>query len=278
MEVELPLVSVITPSYMQGQFIEDTIKSVADQTYKNIEHIIIDSCSTDDTDAIVKKYLGRYRLHYIREKDNGQANAINKGLDRCKGEIICWLNSDDIFFDNYVIEKIVRIFNSRPFIDLVTGDGYLVDSRLNLIAPITIADLEYLSIDYMRVFDVFLQPSTFWKRNGIRLDESLHYAFDWKYFMEFYKINKSILYVREYLSCYRLHETGKTSTDTAKRKKEILLSVKDNKSSMINICWNYIVLFLYLLSERFKMPIIKKIARHANHHIATITNRRVFSC
>jgi glycosyltransferase involved in cell wall biosynthesis len=278
MEFALPLVSVITPSYMQGQYIEDTILSISDQTYNNIEHIIIDSCSTDETDSIIKKYFGHYNLRYIREKDKGQANAINKGLDLCNGEIICWLNSDDIFFDNYVIEKIVKIFNSRPTIDIVTGDGYYVDSALNLVSPITLANTEYLSIDYMKVYDVFLQPSTFWKKNDIRLDEALEYAFDWKYFMEYYKSNKSILYVREYLSCYRVHDTGKTKTDTARRKKEILSLVIENKSSITNIIWNYIVLSLYVMSESLKMPFYKKLARHANHHVAKLSNYKVYSC
>jgi glycosyltransferase involved in cell wall biosynthesis len=278
MGLYFPLVSIITPSYMQGKYIEDTIMSVSDQTYKNLEHVILDSCSTDETDSIINKHLGRYNLIYIREKDKGQANAINKGLDLCNGEIVCWLNSDDIFFDNYVIERIVGIFNSRPTIDIITGDGYFVDSGLNLVSPITIPNIEYLSIDYMKVFDVFLQPSTFWKKNDIRLDEALNYTFDWKFFIEFYKRNKSILYVREYLSCYRVHETGKTKTDTARRKKEILSTVKYNESSKVNIIWNFIVLLLYSMSEKLSMPIIKKIARHANHHIANLSKKKIYSC
>lgn len=273
-----PLVSVITPSYMQGEFIEDTIRSVSDQTYNNIEHIILDSCSSDETDSIVKKYLESNKLIYIREKDKGQANAINRGLDMCNGEIVCWLNSDDVFFDDSVIEKIVKIFSSRPTIDMVTGDGYFVDSQLNLISPITIADIRYLSADYMKIFDVILQPSTFWRRNNIRLDEKLDYAFDWKYFMEFFATKKSIFYARDYFSCYRVHEAGKTKTDTSKRKKEILSLVKKYNFSKINIAWNYIVLSLYILSEKLDMPILKKIARHANEHISNFSNKKIYSC
>jgi len=263
---------------MQGEFIEDTIISVLNQTYQNIEYIILDSCSSDDTDDIVKKYICRPNLIYVREKDNGQAHAINKGLELCKGEIVCWLNSDDIFFNNGVITKIVEIFNSGPTIDMITGDGYFCDPKLNLVSPITVTDIRHMSLEYMKGFDVILQPSTFWKKNGFRLDEKLNYAFDWKYFMEFFQAKKSIYYCREYLSCYRVHEAGKTKTDTAIRKREILELVIQFESSKFNIAWNYVILLLYLLSEKLHAPFFKKLARHANEHVSNMSCKKIYSC
>ncbi len=101
------LVSIITPSFNQAQFIEQTIKSVQNQDYKNIEHIIIDGGSTDGTIDILKKYSG---IKWISEKDNGQSDAINKGFSTANGEILAWLNSDD-YYDENIITKVVEYFS-----------------------------------------------------------------------------------------------------------------------------------------------------------------------
>src|SRR5690606_31772171 len=89
-----PKISIVTPSYNQGQFIEETILSILNQNYPNLEYIIIDGGSTDNTVEIIKKYEDRI-TYWVSEKDNGQADAINKGLEQCTGEIFNWINSDD---------------------------------------------------------------------------------------------------------------------------------------------------------------------------------------
>ncbi|MFZ4612746.1 MAG: glycosyltransferase family 2 protein, partial [Bacteroidia bacterium] len=106
--MNLPKISIITPSYNQGQYIEETILSVINQDYPNIEYIVMDGGSNDQTVEIIKKYESKI-TYWVSEKDKGQADAINKGFARATGDILCWLNSDDYFFDGtlkFVAEKL----------------------------------------------------------------------------------------------------------------------------------------------------------------------------
>jgi glycosyltransferase involved in cell wall biosynthesis len=269
------LVSIITPSYNQGAYIEDTILSVLNQTYKHVEHIIVDACSDDKTDDIVKCYSDKYTMKYIRQKDNGQADAINKGLDLANGDIVCWLNSDDYYFDANVIEKVANFFSAFPKVDVITADGYYVDDAGRFLMPISLPADKCVTYDYMRISDHFLQPSTFWRKNTLRLDTSLVYAFDWKYFCELFREGKNFLYVREYLSCYRIQARSKTSNDTAKRKHETLIVLKENKAPWSAVVWVYIIYFLYLFSEHSGLPSIKNIAKKLNLLISKVSGLRI---
>lgn len=106
---ELPLVTVITPSFNQGKFIRETIESVLTQDYPHIEHIVIDGGSSDETVCILKEYESRdSRFHFVSEPDNGQSHALNKGLKLAKGSIIGWLNSDDTYLTKSVKKQLIR--------------------------------------------------------------------------------------------------------------------------------------------------------------------------
>ena len=107
MSKDLPLVSIVTPSYNQGKFIEDTILSVKNQSYPNIEHIVVDAGSTDGTLKILRKYEKEYNLKWVSEPDEGQSDAVNKGFEMAKGEIVDWINSDDVYFDTMTISYVV---------------------------------------------------------------------------------------------------------------------------------------------------------------------------
>ena len=121
-----PLVTIITPSYNQGRFIRETIESVLNQDYENIEYIIVDGQSTDETLKIIKQYNGK--LSYISEKDNGQSDAINKGFKMAHGEIVAWLNSDDVY-EPGCIKRAVREFEKNSRLGLIYGDGYILDEQ-----------------------------------------------------------------------------------------------------------------------------------------------------
>jgi glycosyltransferase involved in cell wall biosynthesis len=114
------LVSIITPSYNQGEYLEETIASVLSQTYKNIEYIIIDGGSSDTSVDIIKKYSSRLAF-WVSEPDKGQADAINKGFEKAIGDLICWINSDDLLYPDFV-ERRVHEFEQNPEVEMIYGD------------------------------------------------------------------------------------------------------------------------------------------------------------
>ena len=130
-----PKVSIITPSYNQGQFVEKAIQSVLEQDYANIEYLVVDGGSKDNTIDILKHYGSR--LKWISEKDKGQADAIIKGINKTTGEILCWLNSDDTILPD-AVSKAVNLFASYPELKLVYGKSYFTDQEGNIIGSMKV--------------------------------------------------------------------------------------------------------------------------------------------
>jgi len=119
--------SVITPSFNQGEYIEQTIQSVLDQDYANFEHFVIDGGSTDQTISILNKYP---HIQWISEKDKGQSDALNKGFKMAKGDIIAWINSDD-WYETGAFKAVAKFFIQNPDKDIVMGDCNLIDDKGN---------------------------------------------------------------------------------------------------------------------------------------------------
>lgn len=256
------LVTVITPTYNQGEFIEDTIKSVIYQTYKNIDYLIIDNESDDKTEEIVNKYRALCgNIRYIREKDRGQADALNKGFNLANGNIVCWLNSDDYYADNTVIEKIVGIFKEKQDIDVIFGNGYCCDKSGKISYP-HIINTKHVSLKYLNILCPILQPSSFWRKNGIRLQNEYRYSFDWIFFREMFKRGKKFFYFNEYLSMYRMYESNKTGADNWKRRKELCGVVRNNIGTYSLITFGFYMIYLsYRLSQITGLGWVKGIVR-----------------
>ncbi len=125
-----PKVTIITPSYNRAHLIEETIISISNQSYKNIEYIVVDGMSTDNTIELLEKYKKRGVLQYISEKDEGMYYAINKGIKIAQGDIIAYLNSDDQYFP-WTVQKAVETFQKYNEIDMIFGDSLVVDKRKN---------------------------------------------------------------------------------------------------------------------------------------------------
>lgn len=218
-----PLVSIVTPSYNQGRFIEATIKSVVDQGYPNLEYIIIDGGSTDGALDIIKQYAQRYPcIRWISEKDSGQSNAINKGLKMAKGEIVAWLNSDDTYHDKAIFSA-VAFLQTHPDISLVYGDANIIDKDGNFVTkfPYTeVFDLWRLT----HISDYIMQPTTFWRRSVFDevgyLDEGLYWTMDWDFWI---RVGQRLqcAYNPVLMANNREYGETKTSSGGGKRLKEI---------------------------------------------------------
>lgn len=216
-----PLVSIITPSYNQGKFIRETIESVLSQDYDNIEYIVVDGKSTDNSLDIIKEYEGR--LTYISERDHGQSDAINKGFKMAHGEIIAWLNSDDVY-EPGCVRRAVEEFEKNNKLGLLYGDGYIIDEHSNKLKV-----FEYTQeFDYWKLvnfWDYIMQPATFFRTEMLKkveyLDVNLHYCMDWDLWIKLAAISE-VKYIPELLACSREYGDTKTSTGGDMRLKEII--------------------------------------------------------
>lgn len=216
-----PLVSIITPSYNQGKFIRATIESVLSQDYENIEYIVVDGGSTDETLSILKEYEGR--LKYISEPDHGQSDAINKGFRMAKGLIVAWLNSDDVY-EPGCVSHAVKLMQDHPQAALLYGEGYIIDEAGAKVKAFEYTrDFSLWSLIY--IWDYIMQPTTFFRADALKevgyLDESLNWTMDWDLWIKL-ALRYDVLYTERFMACSREYGDTKTSTGAQKRLDEIL--------------------------------------------------------
>lgn len=208
-----PKISIITVSYNQAEFIEENIKSVLDQDYPNVEHIIIDAGSTDGTVEILKKYP---HLKWISEPDNGQSDGLNKGFKKATGEIIGWINSDDKLAPDS-LKAVADFFSENPDEIAVVGDQAIIDEKGARLRIIKSREYDY---DYLLNHATGItQNSTFFKRLVFEkigyLDESLHYAMDRDLFIRIASIKK-MPYLPKTLAEFRMQPNAKTAEGSYK--------------------------------------------------------------
>ncbi len=174
---ETPLVSIITPSYNQAAFLEHTLNSVFLQTYPNLEYLVVDGASTDGSVEIIRRNAGRL-AYWVSEKDQGQAEAINKGFQRARGEIIAWLNSDDIYLPG-AITQAVHALQTHPQAGLVFGDAITMDAQGRPLNQLSFGDW---GLDELMRFRIICQPAVFMRRSVLEkagyLDRSFHFLLD----------------------------------------------------------------------------------------------------
>ena len=220
-----PLVTIVTPSYNQGEFIEETIESVLSQDYPYVEYIVMDGGSTDGTLDILKKYEGK--LIWQSGPDEGQADAINKGFQQAKGKIWAYINSDDMYLPG-AIRRAVEYLEAHSDVAMVYGEGYHVRGDG------VILERYYTEpFDFQRLAEIcfICQPTAFYRAEAVRqigfLNPSLRYCMDYDLWIRLAKLF-CIGYVNQYLAKSRLHEVTKTLGSRLAVHSEILSCVKEH--------------------------------------------------
>jgi len=212
-------VSIVTPSYNQGQFIERTLQSVASQTGAEIEHVVFDGGSMDNTVDVLKAFVPPVR--WVSQNDNGQTDAVNKGIRATDGEIIGWLNSDDIYYPG-AIANVVAFFERNPEVDVVYGlaDHIGLDDVAFEDYP-----TEPWNLERLKETCFICQPALFFRRRVVEqhglLDESLHYCMDYAYWLRLGKAGVRFSLLPEKLAGSRLYADNKTLGSRVKVHAEI---------------------------------------------------------
>lgn len=208
------LVTLITPSYNKGRFLADTIESVINQTYQETEYIILDACSTDGTPSVLDRYRSHPRVsRIIVEKDSGQTDAINRGFRMARGEIVGWINADDILAPN-AVESAVNVFRADYKISIAYGDIHVINEMgggIRMIkAPLSLSRHSLLTLNY----DVY-QPGSFYRRSDVAevgfLDEELRYCMDLDLWLKILG-RASARHMGEVVASFRLAPGTKTVT------------------------------------------------------------------
>lgn len=211
--MDAPKISIVTPSYNQAPFLEATMRSVLLQRYPNLEYIVNDGNSTDGSQAIIEKYSDHLAF-WRSQKDDGHAAAVHDGLERATGDILGFLNSDDVLMPG-ALETVVRAFRDQPSIDVIYSNRLIIDAggivRGYWILP---PHLNYL----MRRWDLIPQETCFWRRRIMdqagSIDPTIRFALDYDLFVRFMKAGR-FRRIRTFLGSFRVHDNAKTTRDLA---------------------------------------------------------------
>ncbi|MBN1937683.1 MAG: glycosyltransferase [Anaerolineae bacterium] len=209
-----PRITVITPSYNSGKFIEETITSILNQDYPNLEHIVVDGGSTDGTLDVLRAY--RDQIRWISEPDRGQSHAINKGLQMATGEILTYLNADDLY-EPGALRRVVAFFEDHLEASWVTGKCRMIDAKgcetQKIFTWYKNLWLRICSYRVLQVMNYLSQPATFWRRKVAEVvgpfREDLYYTMDYDYWLRIGQHFK-LTFVDDYLASFRAHVQAKT--------------------------------------------------------------------
>lgn len=205
----LPLVSIVTPSFNQAAYLEETLRSVLDQDYPNIEYILVDGGSTDGSQEIIQRYADRLAW-WVSEKDRGQTDAINKGFAHAHGEILAWLNSDDTYLPGAVAQAVAYL-QAHPEAGMVYGDANLVDESGAVIGKFPARQTDYRRL--RRGYVHIPQQAAFfradlWRQVG-PLDPSFYFAMDYDLWVRLAG-QAPLHYLPSLWANFRLHAAGKS--------------------------------------------------------------------
>lgn len=211
---ELPLVSVVTPSYNQGAFLEETMRSVLEQDYPKIEYWVIDGGSSDNSINIIKAYQQRL-AGWVSEKDRGQADGVNKGFAKATGEIVGWLNSDDLYYPG-AIREAVAAFQAHPEASFVFSDVESIDGEGKAFNLMRYGDWKLADL---MAFNIIGQPGVFMRREVLEqvgyLDLSFNYLLDVQLWLKMARISEPFYVPDKVWAAARLHEKAKNAAQVS---------------------------------------------------------------
>ncbi|MCY2985673.1 MAG: glycosyltransferase [Planctomycetota bacterium] len=204
-------ISIVTPNLNQGVFIERTLTSVLDQQYPKLEYVVQDGCSRDNSVAVIRQYESQISS-WQSVKDHGQSHAINMGLERTSGDIMAYLNSDDILLPGS-LDYVAKYFEQHPEVDVVYGDRLLIDEEDRVINYWVLPEHDSGAIAWA---DFIPQETMFWRRSawdsiGSKVDESFHFAMDWDMILRFRSQGKRFAHLPRFLGAFRITESQKTN-------------------------------------------------------------------
>jgi glycosyltransferase involved in cell wall biosynthesis len=245
-----PKISIVTPSYQHGRYIEFTINSVLKQTYPNLEFFVQDGGSTDGTLELLKSKEVDF-TGWVSEKDNGQAQAINRGFAKTSGEIMAWLNSDDLILPG-ALNVVADFFNRHPDIDVVYGNRLLIDKDNMEIGRWILPGHDDTVLSWV---DYIPQETLFWRRRiwekiGGKVDESFQFALDWDLLVRFRDAGAKFHHIPQFLGAFRIHEKQKTSAQINQIGYQEMNRIRERTLGKINYQKKISgVIFLYLLKH-----------------------------
>jgi carbamoyltransferase len=207
-----PTISIVTPSFGQGHFLERTLYSVISQNYPALEYVVQDGGSTDDTVNILERYAGLL-THWASEQDNGQGDAINRGFTHTSGEIMAYLNSDDLLLPG-ALAYVARYFTAHPDVDVIYGHRVMIDEHDRQVGSWILPphdDTELTLLDFVP------QETLFWRRKawdaaGGQIDPSMRFAIDWDLLLRLRESGAKMVRLPRLLGAFRVHEEQKTAT------------------------------------------------------------------
>jgi len=249
-----PKISVVTPSFNQAQFLEETINSVLSQNYPNLEYIVVDGKSTDGSHEIIQKYQDR--LTWVRDRDKNQTEAINKGSNYSTGDVLCYLNSDDVFLP-HTLKFVGRKYAENENMMWLTGDCIIINEFGTEVDGLIRMYKRFLALtrsrSIMLVANYISQPSTFISKKLYRkvgsFNEDLNFCMDFDYWIRCSKYAWPVSYLNTPLSKFRVHSKSKGGDSFKHQFEEVEEVLKAHKAKVvvrtINRLHNKLVLMLY---------------------------------
>ena len=247
----LPRISIVVPSFNQDRFIGSTLQSIIDQQYPNLELIIIDGGSTDNTLAVIKRYEG-HLAWWVSEPDTGQTAALNKGFSRTTGEIMAWINSDDLVAPG-ALHQIAKYFMMHPGAQAIYGDRILINEEGLEIGRWILPRHSRRALQWA---DFVPQETLYWTRKawnltGERLDETFRFAMDWDFLLRLSAKQIDIHHLPLFLGLFRIHHQQKTSNQMSSIGQQEIRIIRHRELGYVPTKLQVIINMLpYLLTAR----------------------------